>query len=135
MKLVKEDGEALARFRSLLSNKFPNSFQESEANDDFEMTYAVDQEAMPFGDDDDDEDAPVIVALEEVEASLSRSSGMAKDILSLEPEIRKSYPLLAAAIMPNEDVLMTCARALDEQADVSLVREAAAYLENVEQKK
>lgn len=32
----------------------------------------------------------------------------------------------------KEDTLMTCARILEEQKDVTLVREAAAYLEEVE---
>ena len=45
---------------------------------------------------------------------------------------RTSYPLLFAAMAPQEDVVMCAARCLDEQRDVSLVREAAAYLEEVE---
>jgi A1 cistron-splicing factor AAR2 len=45
---------------------------------------------------------------------------------------RSRYPILFAAVQPHEDVLMTCARALEAAADVSLVREAAAYLEQVE---
>ena len=50
-------------------------------------------------------------------------------------EVKTAYPLLVASIMPQEDILMTCARALDDARDVSLVREAAAYLEEVEQQK
>ena len=30
--------------------------------------------------------------------------------------------------MQHEDILMTCARALDEKVDVSLVREAGTFL-------
>ena len=45
---------------------------------------------------------------------------------------RIDYPLLFAAMSPQEDVVMCAARVLDEQRDVSLVREAAAYLEEVE---
>ena len=33
---------------------------------------------------------------------------------------------------PDEDEVMACARILDEAKDVSLVREAAAYLKEVE---
>ena len=90
-------------------------------------------------DDDDDDDGPVVVSSEEIEASFARSSSsFVTPITTTETKenihvLRKEYPLLAAAIMPNEDVLMTCARALDEKGDVSLVREAAAYLQQVEQ--
>ena len=48
---------------------------------------------------------------------------------------RTRYPLLFAAMQPHEDILMVCARALDTQTDVSLVREAAKYLEEVEARK
>jgi A1 cistron-splicing factor AAR2 len=44
------------------------------------------------------------------------------------------YPFLFAAISNDEDIVMACARILDEQRDVTLVREAAAYLEDVEAK-
>ena len=93
-------------------------------------------------DEDDDEDGPVIVSSGEIEASMARanSAGIgananananASDEAATR-RLRREYPLLAAAVMPSEDVLMTCARALDEQTDVSLVREAAAYLQEVE---
>ena len=49
--------------------------------------------------------------------------------------LRLKFPLLYAAILPHEDITMLCARVLDEQTDVSLVREAASYLEEVESKK
>jgi len=102
-------------------------------------------------DDDDDDDGPVVVSSEEIEASMARSSsgfhGGRYGVASLLPtdamataatatamtQLRRDYPMLAAAIVPGEDVLMTCARALDQRIDVSLVREAAAYLEEVEQ--
>lgn len=79
-------------------------------------------------DDDSDEDGPVVVSAMEYEALLART-------VDSQPEKRhhsQQYPLLFAAIQPHEDVLMTCARALDTHTDVSLVREAAAYLEQVE---
>jgi len=96
-------------------------------------------------DDDDDENGPIVVSSEEIEASLARSTSLSFTISTatttgtdintkeLQIRLRKEYPLLAAAIMPHEDVLMTCARALDEKNDVSLVREAACYLKEVEQ--
>lgn len=83
--------------------------------------------------DDDDEDGPVVIPEEEIEAFTARSTEWKSyPQLQYSQSLRESYPLLFAAMMPQEDVLMTCARALDEAKDVSLVREAAAYLENVE---
>jgi A1 cistron-splicing factor AAR2 len=38
----------------------------------------------------------------------------------------------AKAGNPHEDIFMTCARILESASDVSLVREAAAYLEQME---
>jgi A1 cistron-splicing factor AAR2 len=52
--------------------------------------------------------------------------------------LSKHYPLLLAAMDSScgkEDIMMTCARALHDAVDVSLVREAAEYLEDVELKK
>ena len=40
-----------------------------------------------------------------------------------------------AAMTPGEDEVMACARILDEAKDVSLDREAAEYLEEVEAKR
>jgi hypothetical protein len=122
--------EASSTFQTLLANRFPNSF----APDDF--IQGMDQGDGSGDDhdhDDDSEDGPVVVAGDEVEASLARSSiASSLQLSSFSPEIRQTYPLLVAAIMPHEDILMTCARALDEAVDVSLVREAAAYLEEME---
>lgn len=81
---------------------------------------------------EDDEDGPVIIPYDEIEASLTRSVGMNKT-QSFASNHRKEYPLLyAAMISTGEDEVMLCARILDEKNDVSLVREAAAYLERVE---
>eukprot|EP00984_Skeletonema_dohrnii_P027708 scaffold17342_cov112-Skeletonema_dohrnii-CCMP3373.AAC.1 len=83
--------------------------------------------------DDDDEDGPVIVPYDEFESSLSRSALLNtthKQVDDVEEaKHRQNYPLLHAAMSPQEDVVMCAARVLDEQRDVSLVREAAAYLE------
>jgi len=115
--------DSLAKFQKLLANKFPGSFQKNEEANNY----------LPLLEDDEDEDAPVVVAVEDVQASLTRSSPTGPR-QSIPKEIQNSYPMLVAAMMPHEDILMTCARALDEQTDVSLVREAASYLEDVEQK-
>ena len=84
--------------------------------------------------DEYDEDGPVVVAMEDVEASLARSAGMSTTTPRSQSSrlLSSDFSILKAAMQPHEDVLMTCARALDEANDVSLVREAAAYLEQVE---
>ena len=95
--------------------------------------------------DDDDDDMAVVVSSQEIEASLARTANTAHYELgrgdkssssSLSSNrvdnlllLRMRYPLLMAALQPHEDVMMLCARVLDEKLDVSLVREAAAYLE------
>jgi hypothetical protein len=92
-----------------------------------------------YYDDDDDDDKPVLVSAEDIEASLHRSSGdmptssTAMYMPNADDQVR--YPLLLAARVPTEDVLMTCARALYDANDVSLVREAAAYLQTIEAKR
>lgn len=107
-----------------------NTTDSSEQNHDL-----MEQE---YDDDDDDDDGPVIVPYEEFESSLSRSAALLntthKQVDNTEEEAkhRQDYPLLYAAMSPQEDVVMCAARVLDEQRDVSLVREAAAYLEQVE---
>ena len=68
-------------------------------------------------------------------AAAAGSVGGTNQTATVPNDIRVRYPILSAAIMPTEDIVMTCARALDEQNDVSLVREAAAYLEEIEQYK
>ena len=116
---------ALVNFRNILIDRFPDQFGEG--------TMEVD--LVQSGDDETDDDAPVVVDSEEIEAALARSNRAHSSVElphEYSVELRQKYPLLFAAIMQNEDVLMTCARALDEALDVSLVREAAAYLEEVE---
>ncbi len=97
-------------------------------------------------DDDEDDDGPVIVNEADVEASLERSAVLAAAQASPPPATRIAsieedrinrgkFPLIFGAMSPQEDILMCCARVLDEKNDVSLVREAAAYLEAVESKR
>jgi A1 cistron-splicing factor AAR2 len=121
--------EAASTFQTLLANRFPNSFAANDFTQEMDERGASDDH-----DDDYSEDGPVVVAGDEVEASLARSSAASSlRVSSFSQEILQAYPLLVAAIMPHEDILMTCARALDEAVDVSLVREAASYLEQMEQ--
>ncbi|KAL3756066.1 hypothetical protein ACHAWU_002645 [Discostella pseudostelligera] len=100
---------------------------------------------------DDDDEGPVVIPYDEIEASLARTSTVPttshapmqcnddEDFNSMDKaqsfsgHHRKDYPLLYAAMQyTGEDEVMACARILDEKNDVSLVREAAAYLEGVE---
>eukprot|EP00980_Cylindrotheca_fusiformis_P018555 scaffold6148_cov127-Cylindrotheca_fusiformis.AAC.2 len=122
------EDKLFSRFRSLLVNRFPNSFATNHTDNRMESDV----------DDDDDEDGPTIVSTEYIEASLARSSAQPQlqpQQSTIPMDIRQEYPFLVAAVMPQEDIVMTCARILDEKKDVSLVREAAAYLEEVEQQK
>mmetsp|Transcript_26536 Transcript_26536/g.31305 ORF Transcript_26536/g.31305 Transcript_26536/m.31305 type:complete len:94 (+) Transcript_26536:75-356(+) len=90
-----------------------------------------------------------MIPFDEIQASMDRSSlspsspspmdtitTSQRDTLRSERKAHgDKYPLLFAAmtiVEELEDVLMACARILDERLDVSLVREAAAYLEEVE---
>lgn len=92
-------------------------------------------EGIDFSDVDfDDEDAPVVVSLDDMEASMARQTLF--PVKQEYPDAHKRvYPLLFASMQLHEDIVMTCARVLDEKVDVSVVREAAAYLEQVEAKK
>ena len=102
-----------------------NNLEYDDANDDTE---------------EDEEDGPVIIPYNEVEASMARSSSQPTQASKMWKESNqqqhyhhnKEYPLLYAAMTVDEDEVMACARILDEAKDVSLVREAAAYLEEVE---
>eukprot|EP00591_Stephanopyxis_turris_P009834 CAMPEP_0195529034 /NCGR_PEP_ID=MMETSP0794_2-20130614/31439_1 /TAXON_ID=515487 /ORGANISM="Stephanopyxis turris, Strain CCMP 815" /LENGTH=152 /DNA_ID=CAMNT_0040660273 /DNA_START=184 /DNA_END=642 /DNA_ORIENTATION=+ len=82
---------------------------------------------------DDDEDGPVIVPMDEFEDSLARSvAEVSHQNLPRSNEHVKKYPLLFASMTSQEDEVMACARILNACSDVSLVREAAAYLQEVE---
>lgn len=134
---------ALSRLGNVLHDKFPSHFagdRDSGLLTDVPTKMVMDE----ICDDEESlhqEDGPVIVvSTEEVEASIARSVEMVRrqekrnvDHAMDTSQFRDRYPMLVAAMDPNtEDLLMTCARALDEAVDVSLVREAAAYLEEVE---
>ena len=112
---------------------------DDQHDDDDEDDERFDESMYQGGDSsEDDSDGPVVVDMKDVQASLARSSQSPfpnPSRTSLPCRVVEKYPLLVAAIQPHEDILMTCARALDEKQDVSLVREAAAYLEEIEQRK
>lgn len=106
-----------------------NNFENKQNRDSIEQEYEDD-------DDGEEEDGPVIVPYDQIESSLLRSAALTKIPTRLETieqsNHRQNYPLLFAAMSQQEDVVMCAARILDEKKDVSLVREAAAYLEEVE---
>jgi hypothetical protein len=85
-------------------------------------------------DDEEEDDGPAIVTMEEIQESMERNASSKRTFQNDEyrERSRDEYPFLFAAISENEDVVMACARILDEQNDVTLVREAASYLERVE---
>jgi A1 cistron-splicing factor AAR2 len=88
--------------------------------------------------DSDDDDGPVIIGLEEYQASMERNATIEKSLILTDESItdmnkyKNDYPFLCAAMESGEDILMACARILDEKKDVTLVREAANFLENIE---
>lgn len=94
-------------------------------------------------DSDSDDDLPQIVPADEVDASFTRfnpnTDALSRNFSVMDQDsisnYKHKYPLLFSAILSHEDIVMTCARILDSKNDVSLVREASAYLEEVEQRK
>jgi hypothetical protein len=132
------DHAVASNFQFVLESKFPQTFSGSSMRIEKLPSDARDED-FEMGENKVvivDEDGPVVVDSEEIKTSLARSAGKSfnQNGKSDTPmEIMRAYPLLVAAIQPHEDVLMTCARALDEKNDVGLVREAAAYLEEIEQ--
>ncbi len=89
----------------------------------------------------DDEDGPVVVPMDEITASMERTTSTTKEQNHFRRENNidrvhaSKYPFLFASMIDDEDILMTCARILDAKTDVTAVREAAAYLEEVESQK
>jgi hypothetical protein len=137
------DHTTSSKFHFVLVSKFPRTFSESSMrvqmlqSDAWEGDFVMGENEDVIGNDHDD-DGPVVVDSEDVQASLARSAATSvsqNGSHDIPMELKRVYPLLIAAIQPHEDVLMTCARALDEKTDVGLVREAAAYLEDIEQNK
>lgn len=137
----------LSLLRKLLTSRFPgiatddsDTVTNGEDMNGNVRASNIDNDVVMGNDSDDggsDSDGPIVVSNDEVQASLARLSQARPTNTPTEYSIqeRDGYPLLFAAKLDHEDVLMACARILDEKNDVSLVREAAAYLEEVEAKR
>lgn len=114
----------------ILENRFPNAFKSIDGN----PRGPAPGSSMQIDEEDDDENRPVVVSNEEVEASAARlsqtpsKSGPTSTTDQYPPSVRSRYLVLFAAKLEHEDILMTCARALDDATDVSLVREAGTFL-------
>jgi A1 cistron-splicing factor AAR2 len=131
-------GSARARLEEVLQQRFPSVFA-NDADGAGGADEAMGDDSPHVGEEDDvEEDGPAVVAGAEVDASLARiaaesaARGGGRRTVEYPAEIRGRYPLLFAAMLPAEDAVMTCARALDDANDASLVREAADYLQQVE---
>ena len=143
------------KLRQLIRERFGLDLLQRRSNDDNDMD--VDAYAQLIGEEDADEtikklcynheeneeDGPIVVAYSEIEASVQRSRRTKKvqtpkhcdeqiSAGTMKQRHNNQYRLLYASMSPGEDEVMACARILDEKNDVSLVREAAAYLEEVE---
>ena len=144
------DATVMDKFQNVLQSKFPQTFSSLEdsglriqllpdGGEDIDDDDAMQDADNDIEHDNDNEDGPVMVSQDEIQAAMARSTyatpsnNNSNNTIDIPRDIQEKYPLLMAAMQPHEDVVMTCARALDEQVDVSLVREAAAYLEQVEQ--
>lgn len=84
----------------------------------------------------DDEEGPVLIPSSEIEDSMQRSELLLSKAMPVIDDdrlkyLQKKYPFLTSSISPKEDIMMTCARILDEKKDASLVREAATFLEEI----
>ena len=136
---------ALVNFRNLLNDRFPNQFgyngNTAAVPKENIRDFDIDDVKMETEGLEEEDEGPVVVSSDDMEASFARSSQLIEQLRKQKhssaeqaypDNVRLQYPLVFAAMMPHEDAVMTCARALDEASDVSLVREAAAYLENVE---
>jgi A1 cistron-splicing factor AAR2 len=122
-------------------NEIAGLQQEGNTRESMDIGHVKDSSNNNTDDDDEDEDddGPVIIPYEDVEASLARSTLLKTINQRQQLQVGKAqqrqcekYPLLYAAMSSGEDEVMACARILDEARDVSLVREAASYLEEVE---
>ena len=117
----------LKDFELALEKKSHITFISASNDDDQSMESDSDRSMHEL---DEELDDPVIVTLDEFEASLSRIKEETTRKVP-DDDNRALYPLLFAATLDHEDVLMACARILDECVDASLLREATSYLENV----
>ena len=129
-------------FGALLRERFPHHEFASKGSTENVSGQSLDivmVEVTADPDMEEGEDGPVVVPFPEVQAATATVSAtshgnthLPNSSIVISPVLRERYPILTAAVQAHEDIVMTCARALDEANDVSLVREAAAYLEEVE---
>mmetsp|Transcript_23145 Transcript_23145/g.34459 ORF Transcript_23145/g.34459 Transcript_23145/m.34459 type:complete len:547 (+) Transcript_23145:68-1708(+) len=120
-----------------LHSKIPSFSYNNEREDNSREVDEIMYESG--GGDDDDDDGPIVVSMDEITASMERTSAsmtkMQKNFEDSDRVHASKYPFLFASKIDDEDILMTVARILDEKNDVTAVREAAAYLEEVESQK
>lgn len=127
--------EARTKLCQILWNRFRDAFSSIDNLQREEGARATETERSSDAEEamEEDENMPVVVSNEEIEASLARSS-LSSPLKAHKPSeqlplsLQRKYPILFAAKMDHEDILMTCARALDDATDASLVREAGTYL-------
>lgn len=135
-----DDGEdSLQRLSDLIQDRLCPRIQsvgEDEDEENEEVDDEEDEADHDLNDDDDDSEGPMVVAMDDYQAALQRNQETNRVVMShsvhYTPEISQNYPILWAAKQEHEDLVMTCARALEEANDVSLVRQAANYLQQVE---
>jgi A1 cistron-splicing factor AAR2 len=143
--------KSLSSLTVIMSSRFPSFMEEQldrdggerrveEERHEYKELFGteVEDHVTDMNVESDDDGGPTIVPSDEVEASLARLENIPRSCapsLEYSDQERIAYPFLFAAKLEQEDVLMTCARILDDANDVSLVREAAAYLEEVEAKR
>ncbi|GAX25919.1 hypothetical protein FisN_6Hh043 [Fistulifera solaris] len=135
-----DNEDMLQRLSSLIEDRLCAKIQ-SVDEDDEEGGLESEEEGDHYrnlDESDDESEGPMIVEMDDYEAAIQRNKTTNRATLSYSvpyaPEIATNYPILWAAKQEHEDLIMTCARALEEANDVSLVRQAADYLEQVEAK-
>ena len=146
--LLSSDDDSLVKaareFGKLLQDRLPHHFENpppslrDRQTDRMMIDVETNENHQESADEEEeDEDGPVVVAMEEIEAAQKRqvTTPPRGVIQQYSVELRSRFPILFAAQQPHEDIVMTCARALEAATDVSLVREAAEYLEQVEARK
>jgi A1 cistron-splicing factor AAR2 len=135
-----DNEDMLQRLSSLIEDRLCARIQSVDEDDEEEGRVSEEEgdDYSNAGESDDDSEGPMIVEMDDYEAALQRNQATNPATVShsvpYAPAIATNYPILWAAKQEHEDLVMTCARALEEANDVSLVRQAADYLEQVEAK-
>ncbi|GAX28140.1 hypothetical protein FisN_6Lh043 [Fistulifera solaris] len=133
-----DNQDMLQRLSSLVEDRLCAKIQSVDEDNEKEG-HGSEEEGNDYRDtdeSDDDSEGPMIVDMDDYEAAIQRNQATQRVTVShfvpYAPEIATNFPILWAAKQEHEDLVMTCARALEEANDVSLVRQAADYLEQVE---